>query len=184
MRDFTCFFGVVILAGCSTTVVTPYPKNWENISNLTSSCQEISGRYYLEAKEFSSPIENRRLDSLLFGKYLNDHSEKAIADVVVPAKLGNLEIILPPDKVISNAGSGYSKLDGEASCADGWINLTLRGSFANEGRSVWGKTSIKLRKMNDGSLLVYTHETGGESSMLLLWAFRDFDGWYLFERIK
>ncbi len=185
MRCPLLHLALYVLAGCTTTATTSYPGDWPPIAATTmGKCADVSGRYFLNAKKSARPTNIsglERLDVILLGKFLNDHDSDAPVDIAYLAEKGRITLSLSPEA--NPTKRGYSKIEGSVSCQNGWLQANTRAAFSSEGTRQTIESSSKLRRMEDGSLLVNARRVRSSRTLFVLGYGDDIETWHVFERV-
>lgn len=150
----------------------------------SKECREINGQFLLEADR-SAPdtLEiSRRLDGLIFGKFLHNYAADAHAQMIVSAETKSITLTLPKSQPLPS--TGYLMLEEKAECIDGWIEIQSRSRDGSEGTvAVTGRIS-KLKTLDDGALLVQVRRIRTNHSLLISYWGDDTETWHIFRRVK
>ncbi len=172
----------IIFCGCSTTVVTPYPKDWPSIETMALvNCPNIEGSYYLKSEnaiQGANIAQEVYLDGLLFGKYL-DYGQSIPIAVLEQNTVENM-VTLSLLKVAPRTNPDYTDLKGEFSCKDGWIIVGTKNNWSNEGNSHHESSVVRLKVMTDGSLLAHRRRINTNRALVFFYR-EDIETWLMFK---
>lgn len=170
------FTAAVLLAGCTSVHVVPYPERWPPLVTAAGDCAAVSGRYR-DKGEYAEP--SQALFTLTLFGFRSDWSHATEVLLQADAQTLRVNVFNGPTVLFSRS---FTQAAGDYSCATGAALIRTQGRVEGEGVSGNQTSTVQFFAAGD-FVVVHVKAIGSGVSELFMPGKWTTDNWARFGKV-